>query len=149
MEAETLTAIEAPAGSIGGEAHLMASGIGDSAEIVAAPRISGEAIRPPSPVHFRAARASSGDLWISWVRRSRQDWSWLSGSDTPVVGEESESYRLTISGSGASRNTSLAQPSFVYPVAEQSADGKEGPLTLSIMQTGTFAASRPTTLQAA
>jgi hypothetical protein len=59
--------------------------------------VDGEAMRPPSPVHLRAERRTNGDLALSWVRRSRNGWVWLSGSDTPL-GEESESYRLTLAG---------------------------------------------------
>ena len=97
--------------------------------------VAGEALRPPAPVHLRAERLANGDLYLSWVRRSRSGWVWLSGSDTPL-GEESESYRLTLSGAGSGagfvRSVTVAAPAYLYSAAEQSADGLAGPLTVEL-----------------
>ena len=88
VETDALVALEAPAGSAGGEARVLAIGIGDDpAGVTAAAAIEGESLRPPSPVHLRAAGTAGGDLALSWVRRSRQGWDWTGGSDTPL-GEE-------------------------------------------------------------
>jgi hypothetical protein len=99
-------------------------------------------MRPPSPVHLRAARRANGDLALSWVRRSRNGWVWLSGGDTPL-GEETESYRLTLAGESFRRSLTVAAPAYLYTAAEQAADGLSGPLSFEVVQLGTSAASRP------
>jgi hypothetical protein len=142
IEAESLAVVEAPLAAIGGDAQLLAGGIGDSEGAPAVRRIEGEAMRPPSPVHLRAERRENGDLALSWVRRSRNGWAWLSGSDTPL-GEEAESYRLTLAGAGFDRSVTVPAPAYLYTAAEQAADGLAGPLTYTVVQLGTSAASRP------
>jgi hypothetical protein len=143
IAAETLATLEPPAGTLGGEARLLASGIGDPPGGVAADRaIEGEAIRPPSPVHLTAEARLGGDILIRWVRRSRDGWTWLSGVDTPLA-EERELYRLRLSGAGFARETTTVENHHLYTAAEQLADGLAGPLAIAIAQLGTAAASRP------
>lgn len=141
IEAESLAAIEVPLGSLGAEARLLASGLADPEGVLAVRPVDGEALRPPSPAHLRAERRANGDLSLVWVRRSRNGWVWLSGSDTPL-GEESEAYRLTLAGEGFERNVTLSLPAYLYTAAEQSADGLAGPLTATVVQLGTSAPSR-------
>ncbi len=139
---ETLVAIEAPAGA---EAALLASGVGDAPDGAPVSRmVTGEILRPPSPVHLRAIETSDGGLALSWVRRSRQGWIWPDGADTPL-GEETERYRVTIEGPDFARTAESAEPFYLYSAAARAADGP-GPLTIAVSQTGSFAASRPATL---
>ncbi len=139
---ETLTALEAPAGA---HAEVLASGVGDAPGAVAASRsVEGENLRPPSPVHFRACETPAGDLAISWVRRSRQGWAWTDGADTPL-GEEMEGYRLVLAGPGFERRIETTAPVYLYTAAQRAADGP-GPLTLTVAQAGSLAASRPALL---
>jgi hypothetical protein len=145
IEAESLVAVEAPLGALGGEARLLAQGLGDPDGVSAVRIVAGEAMRPPAPVHLRADRLANGDLALAWVRRSRSGWVWLSGSDT-ALGEESESYRVTLGGGGPSRSVTVAAPAFVYTAADQAADGLTGPLTVEVVQLGTSAPSRPASL---
>ncbi|HYI39284.1 MAG TPA: phage tail protein [Allosphingosinicella sp.] len=145
IEAECLAAVEAPLGSFGSEARLIGQGPGDPEGVLALRTVTGEAMRPPPPVHLRAERLADGGLALSWVRRSRSGWVWLSGSDTPL-GEETESYRLTLAGAGFERSVTLAAPAYLYGVAEQAADGLAGPLAVEIVQLGTSAPSRPGSL---
>jgi hypothetical protein len=145
IEAESLAVVEAPLGSLGGEARLLAQGLGDPEGVLAVRTVTGEAMRPPAPVHLRAERLAGGDLALSWVRRSRAGWVWLSGSDT-ALGEETESYRLTLAGDGFTRSVTLASPAFLYTAAEQAADGPPGPLSVEVVQLGTSAPSRPAAL---
>ncbi|MGZ8298528.1 MAG: GTA baseplate fiber-binding domain-containing protein [Allosphingosinicella sp.] len=145
IEADSLAVVEAPLGSLGGEARLLAQGLGDPEGVPAVRTVAGEAMRPPTPVHLRAERAANGDLALSWVRRSRSGWVWLSGSDT-ALGEESESYRLTLAGEGFERSVTVAAPAYLYSAAEQAADGLAGALTLEVVQLGTSAPSRPASL---
>lgn len=104
--------------------------------------MSGEAVRPPTPVHVTAERTANGDLVISWVRRSRAGWTWLSGTDTPL-GEESEVYEVSLSGSGLTRTVTISASPFIYSAATQAADGAVGDITIGVRQLGTFAPSRP------
>lgn len=141
IEADSLAAIEAPTALIGGEARVMGEGLGDEEPALASLMLSGESARPPSPVHLRAERRPNGDIAIGWVRRSRTGWGWPSGGDTPL-GEESESYRLSLSSLGGIRAVALAEPHYLYSAAEQAADGLSGPLSISVVQNGTVAVSR-------
>jgi len=145
IEAESLTAVEAPLGSLGGEARLLGQGLGDPEGVLAVRTVAGEAMRPPAPVHLKAERLAGGDLALSWVRRSRAGWVWLSGSDTPL-GEETESYRLSLAGAGFERSLTVPGPAYLYSAAEQAADGLSGPLTVAVVQLGTSAPSRPALL---
>jgi hypothetical protein len=139
---EALTTIEGPEGA---EARVLASGVGDVPDAAAASKTVGaEMLRPPSPVHLKATESTGGDLAISWIRRSRLGWAWTDGVDTPL-GEEAERYRLTISGPGFSRIVETAASAYLYTATARTADGA-GPLTLSVVQTGSFAASRPARL---
>jgi hypothetical protein len=139
---ETLAALEAPAGA---DAQVLASGVGDfPAAATASLMVAGEGLRPPSPVHLRATETLGGDLAISWVRRSRQGWTWTDGADTPL-GEESERYRLTIAGPGFARTAETIAPAFVYTAAAREADGP-GPRAVTVIQAGSLAASRPAIL---
>ena len=143
IEAESLVSLEAPAAAVGTEARVLASGLGDGAEAVAEVRtLSAEGLRPPMPVHLRATRLADGDIAISWVRRSRAGWSWLSGADAPL-GEEQEAYRLVLSGAGFERTAVLNSPYYTYTSAQQAADGLSGALAVAVTQLGTAAHSRP------
>lgn len=146
FEADRAVAIAVPAGAIGGTARISAIGIGDGDEPATVDiAITGEALRPPAPVHLAAERLGNGDIRLSWVRRSRAGWSWPSGSDTPL-GEEAESYRVDISGDGFARSLTVAQGACLYTAAEQVADGASGPILFAVTQIGTYAPSRAATL---
>jgi hypothetical protein len=144
IEPKSLAVLEAPAGAIGGEARIMASGVGDAEEAEQSIEIAGAALQPPSPVHLTARETGAGDLEIQWVRRSRQGWAWLGGSDTPL-GEEAELYRLTIAGDGFERTVTTVAPAWLYTAAARAEDGG-GPILIEVRQAGTFAASRPASI---
>lgn len=99
--------------------------------------LTGEAARPPAPVHL-AADPASGGTQIRWVRRSRQGWAWPSGADTPL-GEERELYRLTFNDQ---RSAEAASPAYLYTASERAGDGV-APVTVEIVQLGTHGSSRP------
>jgi hypothetical protein len=145
IERDSIASIEPPAGSIGSEVRLLASGLGDGDGTMAMRTCSGEALRPPSPVHLRAARLPGGDLAINWVRRSRNGWDWLSGSDTPL-GEEREAYRLELRAAQLARDVHVGVPQWVYSREEQVADGAWGMLRIDVSQIGTKLPSRPSTI---
>ncbi|CAN5444702.1 hypothetical protein BH09PSE4_BH09PSE4_13650 [soil metagenome] len=133
IEQEALVAIDLPLASIGAEVRVAASGIGDlagPAETVTP--LSGVSVRPPSPVHLDARIRESGDVEISWVRRSRIGWRWIDGADAPL-GEESELYRVSISGVGVARAAETAASTMTVTGEERVG----GPLTVSVRQAGT------------
>jgi hypothetical protein len=79
-------------------------------------------LTPLSPGHLRAVRDGSGDIALSWVRRSRGDagsWAALEvGLDYSP-----EAWRVTIfDGSVPVREIAAAGPSVTYPLAAQVAD---------------------------
>ncbi len=124
----------------GAPVSVLASGIGDAEPVAAGIRVEGLSLRPPSPVHLRYG----GDE-IRWTRRSRAGWSWTSGADTPV-GEEAERYRVTFAGDAGMRSVEVAVPRLPYGPTERLADGA-GAVTVSVVQIGTFASSRPAILR--
>ncbi len=146
---ESLAPIDPLPGSVGAELRISAQGIGDGDDaVLASTSIEGRAMQLPSPVHFTASKAGNGDIIFSWARRSRTGWIWLSGSDTPL-GEESEAYRLFLSGATFSRATTLGNPFYTYTAAQQAEDGFTGALQAEVTQMGTHASSRSARLSMA
>jgi hypothetical protein len=81
----------------------------------------GAGLRPLSPVHVRGRR-ESGDLRISWIRRTRLGGDSWEAVDVPL-GEDDERYEIDIlSGSTVVRTIATATSSALYAAAEQAAD---------------------------
>ena len=79
-------------------------------------------LRPFSPVHAAGVRAASGDLTLSWIRRTRQAGDWADGADVPLA-EESEAYQVDIlDGATVVRTLATSVPSVLYPATDQIAD---------------------------
>jgi hypothetical protein len=79
-------------------------------------------LMPWSPVHVAGARNGSGDLSISWVRRTRIGGVWADGTDIPL-NEESERYEVDIlNGSTIVRTIPVISPAATYTAAQQTAD---------------------------
>lgn len=75
-----------------------------------------------SPVKIKGSRDGSGNLTLTWVRRTRWYGEWQDGIDVPLF-ETSEKYEIDIlSGTTVKRTLSTAAPSIVYSAAEQTAD---------------------------
>jgi hypothetical protein len=145
IETETLAGVEMSAAMIGSAVAVLAVGLADGPDGVQASRsVSGEVLRPPSPVHLRALREEDGAVLVRWVRRSRTGWRWLDGAEAPI-GEEAERYEVIVSdGSGAGRRVELSEAEYRYDTAMQQTDQVTGPLTIEVVQLGTFGRSRPT-----
>ncbi|MGV8855326.1 MAG: phage tail protein [Devosia sp.] len=91
---------------------------------------------PLPPVHLRARRLASGDVVLSWVRRSRADGDGWGVADSPLE-LVPERYRLTIAdGAVVRRVTEIANPTATYASAEQIADfgGLPGSFSFTIAQ---------------
>lgn len=86
----------------------------------------GIGLRPFAPAHLRARRnPGTGDITLTWTRRSRapEADSW-EGFEVPL-GEEVESYAVTILASHAGavlRTLNAATPQVIYTAAQQAAD---------------------------
>lgn len=95
---------------------------------------SGIGLRPYSPAHLRIARGGTGDLAVSWVRRTRIDGdSWVP-VDVPL-GEAIEQYLVRVIKDGAVlRETTTAAPQWSYSAAQQAADGATGALEIKVAQ---------------
>ena len=146
LRAEDVATLDVPRSAVPGEIRLLGSGAGDVEEAAAAVLpVTGEALRPPSPVHLGAGVAANGDIVLRWTRRSRAGWAWDGQSEAPR-GEDREAYRVVLTGEGFERVLTVARPRAVYRKAQQVEDGLTGPLAVAVSQIGTFGDSRPATL---
>jgi hypothetical protein len=129
-------------GEIGGGLRLAAIGIGDAEPVEAMLTVSGEAVTPAAPVHVRAVSDGIGGWNLSWTRRSRNGWRWISGADVPL-GEESERYELRVlSGESLRRRVETTSPAWTYDAAATAEDGG-GMVRVEVRQIGSFALGRP------
>jgi hypothetical protein len=143
VDAERLLPWPLPFSTIGQEIRVSASGTGDAEPAEAAIMFQARALRPPSPVGLAVRTMPDGSIAIGWTRRSRAGWDWLDDTDAPLA-EEAERYQLTLSRSGG---TALAmatdRSSASLSPAQIAAIGGVGPITVSVAQIGTTAASLP------
>ncbi|CAN5481594.1 glycoside hydrolase/phage tail family protein [soil metagenome] len=86
---------------------------------------TGAGMRPYSPVHLSAVRdypGASNDVTLSWIRRTRVGGDNWDSVEVPL-GEETQSYEIDIyDGSDILRTLSVAAPSAIYTLAQQTAD---------------------------
>lgn len=84
---------------------------------------SGVSLKPYSPVHIKGARDGSGNLTLTWIRRTRVGGEWRDYSDAPL-GEDSEAYEVDImSGVTVKRTiTGLSSETASYTAAQQVTD---------------------------
>lgn len=79
-------------------------------------------LKPLSPVHVEGERDGSGNLTVSWVRRTRIGGELQDGVDVPLS-EVGERYEVDImDGSNVVRTISSTSPSVSYSSAEQTTD---------------------------
>ncbi|MEO6014094.1 MAG: glycoside hydrolase/phage tail family protein [Devosia sp.] len=98
------------------------AGAADGVGTLSSAVISLAPILPLRPVHLRSSRAASGDVTLSWLRRSRADADSWAVDDAPLDWSP-EAYRLTIySGVTLKRTIELSSASTVYTAAQQTAD---------------------------
>ncbi len=96
--------------------------IGDASYLAAAQTFSGQGLKPLSPVHLRATRAASGDLVLTWQRRTRLDGDNWDALDVPL-GESAERYEVDIlAGVTVKRTIAITTASAAYTAAQQIAD---------------------------
>ncbi len=83
---------------------------------------TGRNLKPFAPVHVKGVRDGSGNLTISWIRRSRVDGEWRDGVGIPL-GEETEAYEVEImDGATVKRTIATTSQTASYSAAEQTTD---------------------------
>ncbi len=86
---------------------------------------AGNGLRPYAPVHLRQSQAPSGDIDLSWIRRTRIEGDTWEG-EVPL-GEERESYRVQVVQNGTVlREAESALASWTYNAIDQATDGTIG-----------------------
>ncbi len=96
--------------------------IGDATYLTLRHAFRGVGLRPLSPVHARATRGVSGDIALSWVRRTRIAGDGWEAVEVPL-GEAIERYEIdVVSGTDIIRTITTSVPHLSYAAAEQLAD---------------------------
>jgi hypothetical protein len=86
---------------------------------------AGEAEKPYSPVRVTGSRDGSGNLAITWIRRTRIGGEWRDSTESPPLAEQAEAYEVEVLDGGGAVVRTLAgvtAPSAAYSAAEQTAD---------------------------
>ena len=144
LEPARLTTWTLSRATTGSRMKVTPIGIADSETPSTELEITGEAMRPPAPVHLRASFDAMGNLSCSWVRRSSLGWDWLDGVEAPL-GCAVERYSATLQGGGQAVQIETIHPEAQFTAA-QVAEAGSGDLALIVAQIGDYAMSRPSTL---
>lgn len=96
----TLTTVDralAATSEIGLQRHYKAVSAGSSLQATAAQAFTntGVGLECYSPVNIKGTRVSSGDITITWIRRTRADGEWRDAVDVPLF-ETSEKYDVEV-----------------------------------------------------
>lgn len=97
---------------------------------------SARALKPYAPVHAEGMRDGSGNLTVTWVRRTRIAGAWKDGTDVPLS-EDVERYEVDVlDGSAVVRTLTSATSVINYSAAQQVADfgGLQSEVNLVIYQ---------------
>jgi hypothetical protein len=111
--------------------------IGDDLYQTVQRTFTGRGLRPYSPVHIDGVDDGSGDITISWVRRTRingDSWDYI--DDVPI-NEAYEHYEVDVLNSSDNVVRTLAvtdATSVVYSAAQRSADGISAPFDIIVYQ---------------
>jgi len=94
---------------------------------------TGEALRPFSPVHIKAAREFDDDIEITWFRRGRIGQTLQSGTEM-ALSEETEAYEVDILvGDEVVRTIETTTPEAIYTDLQQGEDfDSPAPLAITI-----------------
>ncbi|MBB3911881.1 phage tail protein [Sphingomonas desiccabilis] len=122
--------------------RLRAAGIGDGVQGVPAEvTVTGQWLRPPSPVHLIVGKTASGVPQLSWVRRSRAGWHWPDGVEVPL-GESAEAYEVRVLRiDGSATTIACAEPRLILPT-----ELATGALRIEVRQIGNHGLSAPAIL---
>ncbi len=85
-----------------------------------------------APVHIAGSRDASGNLVLSWIRRTRWNGEWFDGIDAPLF-EDEESYQIDIlNGEEVVRTLTASTTSAAYSAVEQEEDFGATQASLSV-----------------
>ena len=95
--------------------------IGDASYVTVPYAFKGVGLRPYSPARVRGVRVS-GDLLLTWIRRTRIGGDSWEASDVPLS-EDSERYEVDVlNGAAVVRTITMMTPGVTYTVAQQVSD---------------------------
>ncbi len=93
----------------------------------------GIGLRPYAPAHLRAMTVS-GDVQLTWVRRTRIDGDSWQSVEVPL-GEDSEAYLLRVlQNEILVREATVVSPMWTYPASVQASDGLTGAYHIDVAQ---------------
>lgn len=141
LEPATLASVTLPRFLLGGTAAFTPGQVADEPTPVTRQQVTGESLRPLSPVHLRFRRNQDGTATAAWVRRSRLGWSWTDGADTPL-GESTEAYAVRVNGSKGMLKRTTSAPSLVLTSEEVASLGDN--IGIHVSQLGDFTSSQET-----
>ena len=96
--------------------------IGDASYQSVSHAFSGAGLRPYAPAHVKGQRNGTGDLTITWIRRTRIGGDSWDLAEVPLS-EDTERYEVDImQGASVVRTIAATSPSASYSAAEQTAD---------------------------
>jgi hypothetical protein len=138
---QTLTQIDLPLSARGLARHYrfgaIARGIDDPDVILRVEAFDGAGLRPYPVAHLRAQLSASGDLAVSWIRRTRIDGDTWQAFEVPL-GEEAERYQIRVLQAADLRaEYTLTQPAFLYGAAQRQGDLQPGPYRIEVAQVST------------
>ena len=120
--------------------------VDDSSYLHQVHAFDGNGLRPYSPCHLRAEAGASGDITLSWIRRTRIDGDPWEGPEVPL-GEESERYLLRVyEGNEQRREVLLDTPRWTYSTAARAADGVSGAFDVRVAQISATYGAGPATV---
>ncbi len=132
---DAVRSLAIPVSNIGQNWTIRAVSFGDafSVGIDSTFAIQGECLKPLTVVHAKAIKdTTSGDITLSWVRRTRIDGGLRDYVDVPLM-EQSELYDVVVmNGTSPVRNWQLNVPSVVYSAANQTTDFGAAPSSLTV-----------------
>ena len=124
LEASAVMPIETTLGTMGRDDLYKGVSVGALIEDVTATAFTytAENLKPFAPVHGCGVRDGSGNLTLSWIRRTRVGGDWLDGTDVPLS-EETESYELDIMDDEVVvRTLTSSTATATYTAADQTTD---------------------------
>lgn len=121
LDQDRMVAVDPAIETIGTTLSFKAAGEPASSPVAIV--LAGRALRPWSPVAVTVRKLPDGSIAVAWKRRSRAGIAWLDHADAPL-GEEVESYRLTVALDGRRvREVACSTPGWSYPAAMAADDG--------------------------
>ena len=139
IERDALQPVFLPAWTKGSVLTVTQRGISGGVTAIASATVSGESVRPFTPVNLRAAVDGTGNLHISWTRRSRRGLAWIDDVDAPL-GEQTELYDVVVDGATGSIERQAITNCLTIASAECMTLGP-GPATIAVRQIGDWAGS--------